>query len=217
VQCAPIIAAPSYRLATVTENLFPAALQDLFSVYHHLISQGFIAENITIAGDSAFGNLGTCFFHSYSYSHLDASHPALVLTYIISQSDLSMPGRVVVFSPDADLTHASSTSMTHELFPLSIYHTCSSQYLGGFSADSPLALGAFIPFNASWPKTLVMTGTADNVAESSRRVASGIKEAGGEVELVKYADLTHGWWMLAHIFPMESDDGLKRLAAFVCS
>ena len=56
----PIIAAPSYRLATVTENLFPAGLQDLFSAYHHLISQGFAAENITIAGDSAGGNMGAC-------------------------------------------------------------------------------------------------------------------------------------------------------------
>jgi acetyl esterase/lipase len=51
----PIIAAPSYRLATVAENLCPAALQDLFSAYHHLISQGFVAENITITGDSAGG------------------------------------------------------------------------------------------------------------------------------------------------------------------
>lgn len=68
----PIIAAPSYRLATVAENLFPAALQDLFSAYHYLISQGFVAENITIAGDSAGGNLGASFNHlscSYSLSH----------------------------------------------------------------------------------------------------------------------------------------------------
>ncbi|KAG1719253.1 uncharacterized protein EDB91DRAFT_476385 [Suillus paluster] len=56
---APIIAAPSYRLATVAENLFPAALQDLFSAYHHLILKGFNAENITITGDSAGGNSGT--------------------------------------------------------------------------------------------------------------------------------------------------------------
>jgi len=59
-----------------------------------------------------------------------------------------------------------------------------------------------------------MTGTADNVAESSRRVV-GIKQAGGEAELVEYADLTHGWWMVAHIFTSQSDDGLKRFAAFV--
>ncbi|KAG1842158.1 Alpha/Beta hydrolase protein [Suillus subalutaceus] len=169
-----IIAAPSYRLATVSENLFPAALQDLFSAYHHLISRGFGAENITIAGDSSGGNL------------------ALVLTYIISQSTLPMPGHVVVFSPDADLTYTSSTSVPHDIFPLSIYEACASQYLGGFSPTNPLASGALIPFIESWPKTLVMTGTADNVADSSRRIVSGIKRAGGIAELVEYAELTHG-------------------------
>ncbi|KAG1883624.1 alpha beta-hydrolase [Suillus subluteus] len=193
---APIIAAPSYRLATVADNLFPAALQDLFSAYHHLILKGFTAENITIAGDSAGGNL------------------ALVLTYIISQSTLPRPGRIVLFSPDADLTYASSTSVPHDIIPLSSYQACSSQYLGNFPANDPLASGILIPFTASWPKTLVMTGTADNVAESSRRIVSGIQDAGGIAELVEYADLTHGWWMFPHIFP-QSDDGVERLAVFV--
>ncbi|KAG1719252.1 uncharacterized protein EDB91DRAFT_1181735 [Suillus paluster] len=126
-----------------------------------------------------------------------------------------MPGHVAVFSPDADLTYTSATSVPHDIFPLSTYPTCSSQYLGDFPANSPLASGTLIPFTASWPKTLVMTGTADNIAESSRTVVSGIKEAGGIAELVEYADLTHGWWMFAHIFTLQSDDGLERLAAFV--
>lgn len=193
---APIIAAPSHRLATVAENLFPAALQDIFSAYHHLILKGFAAENITITGDSAGGNL------------------AVVLTYIISQSTLPMPGRVALFSPDADLTYASYTSIPHDIIPLSTYKACSSQYLGNFPANDPLASGVLVPFTASWPKTLVMTGTADNVAESSRRIVSGIQKAGGIAELVEYTDLTHAWWMFSQIFP-QSDDGLERLAAFV--
>ncbi|KAG2033538.1 hypothetical protein BDR03DRAFT_871751, partial [Suillus americanus] len=53
-----IIAAPSYRLATVADNLFLAALQDLFSAHHRLILKGFTAENITITGDSTGGNPG---------------------------------------------------------------------------------------------------------------------------------------------------------------
>ncbi|KAG1847309.1 hypothetical protein DFJ58DRAFT_891677 [Suillus subalutaceus] len=139
---------------------------------------------------------------------------ALVLTYIISQSTLPRPGHIVLFSPDADLTYASSTSVPHDIIPLSSYQACSSQYLGNFPANDPLASGILIPFTASWPKTLVMTGTADNVAESSRKIVSGIQDAGGIAELVEYADLTHGWWMFPHVFP-QSDDGLERLAVFV--
>ncbi|KAG2068686.1 alpha/beta-hydrolase [Suillus decipiens] len=193
---APIIAAPSHRLATVRENLFPAALQDLFSAYHYLISKGFAAKNITITGDSAGGNL------------------AVILTYIISQSSLQMPGRVVLFSPTADLTYASYTSNPHDIISLSTYQAAFSQYLGNFPANSPLASGVLIPFTASWPKTLVMTGTADNTAASSRIIASRIQEAGGRVELVEYPDLSHAFWMFP-IFFSQSDNGLERLATFV--
>lgn len=192
----PIIAAPSHRLATVPKNLFPAALQDLFSAYHHLILKGFAAKNITITGDSAGGNL------------------ALVLTYVISQSALPMPGRVALFSPNADLTYASYTSIPHDTISLSNYQAFASQYLGNFPANHPLASGILIPFTASWPRTLVMTGTADSCAESSRIVVSRIQKAGGRAELVEYADLTHMCWMVPNFYP-QSDNGLERLAGFV--
>ncbi|KAG1887784.1 Alpha/Beta hydrolase protein [Suillus subluteus] len=192
----PVIAAPSHRLATVPKNLFPAALQDLFSAYHHLILKGFSAENITITGDSAGGNL------------------ALILTYVISQSALPMPGRVALFSPNADLTLASHTSIPHDTIPLSNYQAFTSQYLGNFPANHPLASGILIPFTASWPETLVMTGTADSCAKSSRIVVSRIQQAGGRAELVEYADLTHMCWMVPQFFP-QSDNGLERLAGFV--
>jgi len=138
---------------------------------------------------------------------------ALVLTYIISQSTLLMPECVTLLSPDADLTY-TSTSIPHDIMPLSTYQACSSQYLGSFPANKPLASGILIPFTTNWPKTLVMTGTADNVAESLCRIVTGIQEAGRIAELVEYMDLMHGWWMFPHVFP-QSDDGLERLAVFV--
>ncbi|KAG1751716.1 hypothetical protein EDB19DRAFT_2035780 [Suillus lakei] len=100
---APIIAAPSYRLATVAENLFPTLLQDLFSAYHHLILKGFAAENIAITGNSTGGN------------------SALVLTYIISQSTLPMPRHTILFFPTTNLTFTASTSVPHDIIPLSSY------------------------------------------------------------------------------------------------
>ena len=52
------IIAPCYRLATVPENTYPAALQDILAAYDFVISQGYKPSNITIAGDSAGGNHG---------------------------------------------------------------------------------------------------------------------------------------------------------------
>ena len=55
-----VLIAPSYRLATVPENAFPAALQDLVAAYDYVLDKGYKASNIVIAGDSAGGNHGQC-------------------------------------------------------------------------------------------------------------------------------------------------------------
>ena len=55
-----VLIAPSYRLATVPENTFPAALQDLVAAYDYVLGKGYDASNIVIAGDSAGGNHGQC-------------------------------------------------------------------------------------------------------------------------------------------------------------
>ena len=52
------VIAPCYRLATVAENTFPAALQDILAAYDFVINQGYKPSNITVAGDSAGGNHG---------------------------------------------------------------------------------------------------------------------------------------------------------------
>ncbi|KAG1868452.1 hypothetical protein F4604DRAFT_1682376 [Suillus subluteus] len=138
----------------------------------------------------------------------------IILTYVISQSALPMPGRIALFSPSADLTLASHTSIPHDTIPLSNYQAFTSQYLGNFPANHPLASGILILLMASWPETLVMTGTADSCAESSWIIVSRIQQAGGRAELVEYVDLTHMHWMVPQFFP-QSDNGLERLAGFV--
>ena len=55
-----LLAAPRYRLATVPENAFPAALQDVVAAYDYVLNKGYKASNIVIAGDSAGGNHGQC-------------------------------------------------------------------------------------------------------------------------------------------------------------
>ena len=53
-----VLVAPSYRLATVPENTFPAALQDIVAAYEYVLGKGYKPSNIVIAGDSAGGNHG---------------------------------------------------------------------------------------------------------------------------------------------------------------
>lgn len=54
-----IIIAPAYRLATSPENAFPAAHQDVFTVWQEVVeSHAYQGTDIILAGDSSGGNLG---------------------------------------------------------------------------------------------------------------------------------------------------------------
>lgn len=53
-----IIVAPAYRTALVPDHRYPANVQDVYSAYIHLLRQGYNPKNITVAGESAGGNLG---------------------------------------------------------------------------------------------------------------------------------------------------------------
>ena len=53
-----VLVAPCYRLATVPENTFPAALQDVLAAYQYVLGKGYKASNIVPTGDSAGGNHG---------------------------------------------------------------------------------------------------------------------------------------------------------------
>lgn len=80
-----VLVAPSYRLATVPENTFPAALQDIVAGYDYVLSKGYKTSNTFIAGDSAGGSHGLCarllvgiwkLTAPYS-SGIDPPHPAI--------------------------------------------------------------------------------------------------------------------------------------------
>ncbi|KAI1091035.1 Alpha/Beta hydrolase protein [Rostrohypoxylon terebratum] len=76
-----------YRLAA-PETPFPAALQDVLTSYHYILGLGVPAEDITLVGDSAAGNLMIAF-----------------LRYLeTTATPLPQPGAAMVFSPWVDLT-----------------------------------------------------------------------------------------------------------------
>ncbi|KAF8845247.1 hypothetical protein BDN67DRAFT_1065599 [Paxillus ammoniavirescens] len=162
-----VIDAPCYRLSTVPENLFPAALQDLAAAYDYLISKGYQASNITISGDSGAGG----------------KH-ALLLTYLISQSNRTLPTGIVTIAPAA-------------------IQSVSTMYIrdSGFLPEDGLVPGAYIPFTNSWPKTLIMVGTGDQSIDASRELKNNLK---GLKTPVEYDRVPHGWWAFPGIFPEDS-------------
>ena len=64
-----VVVAPSYRLATIFENTFPAALQDVVAAYDYVLSKGYKASNVILTGASAGGNHGWSIHSPISTRH----------------------------------------------------------------------------------------------------------------------------------------------------
>ena len=98
-----------------------------------------------------------------------------------------------------------------------VYKRVRSAYLGdsGVSPMDPLLSGAFIPFTASWPRTLILVGTADTLIDASRVLRKRLATLQRPVELVEYAERPHGWWVMPHHFLENIQDVVQRIARFV--
>ncbi|MFX1480387.1 MAG: alpha/beta hydrolase, partial [Promethearchaeota archaeon] len=111
-----------YRLAP--EHPFPAALEDCVNAYKWLLSQGFKAKNIVIAGDSAGGNF------------------TLTTLIKLRGEGIELPIGAVALSPATDFTDNSKTIYENArtdpiLADIGIFWWLTS-YLAGADPNNPL-------------------------------------------------------------------------------
>jgi monoterpene epsilon-lactone hydrolase len=198
------VIAPCYRLATVSENTFPAALQDILAAYDFVINQGYKSSNITVAGDSAGGN------------------HAVVLTHLALQSSRLLPNGVIAIAPASlqaydNLSEHAKAQASNDVLTLSMYQLGATAYIGdtGFAPTNPLISGSLISFTESWPKTLILIGTADQLIDASRELEKRLAALKRPVELVEYDERPHCWWGVESVFPQEIQDATERIARFV--
>lgn len=193
--CGQRVQVIDYRLAP--ENPFPAALDDAIAAYLALIDNGFAAEQITLAGDSAGGGLSL----ATAMRLRDEGHP--------------LPGALVLLSPWCDLTLAASSQ------PVSVKETlltwpglarCARLYAGDNVTEpyvSPLH-GDF----SGLPRTQIIVGTEEILLPDSERTFEALRNAGVDAHLTVYEDM----W---HVFPVHAgmlhhaDDAIGRMAAFI--
>ncbi|KAF8141728.1 Alpha/Beta hydrolase protein [Boletus edulis] len=174
----------------------PQALQDLVAAYDHVLGMGYDASNIVIAGDSAGGN------HGHPSRPSPRSVIAIAPSAILSYDDLSAYARA---QADKDIFDVPTLKLMRNM------------YVGdsGVSRMDPLVSGALVPFAASWPRTLILVGTADHLIDGSRELEKRLKAVGRPVELVEYDERPHGWWVMPNIFPENIQDAVQRMAQFV--
>ncbi|TKJ23007.1 MAG: alpha/beta hydrolase [Promethearchaeota archaeon Loki_b32] len=187
-----------YRLAP--EHPFPAQLEDCVNVYRWLLTQGFKAENIVIAGDSAGGNL--------------------TLTSMIKLQDdgIPLPAGAVALSPATDYTDNSETFYKNAktdpiLADIGVFWWLTA-FLAGEDPENPL----ISPLNADLkglPPILLQVSTSEMLYDHSTRFAEKAKAAGVDVTLQEWKDTIHVFQGFGlHDLP-EAKEAIIKIAEFI--
>ncbi|MGI9238050.1 MAG: alpha/beta hydrolase [Woeseiaceae bacterium] len=189
---------PEYRLAP--ENPFPAAINDAVGVYRSLLDDGFSAEDIFIAGDSAGGGL------------------AVATLLSLRHAGLPMPAAAVLLSPYLDVTASGESATTRAdqdpWFDAKDMHIVSDNYCGA-DADlrNPLISPVFANV-AGLPPTLIQVGDDEILLSDSTRFADKMKIAGLEVEIEIWPDMWHVFQLFIGKMP-ESRRAIKRIGEYL--
>jgi acetyl esterase/lipase len=85
-------------------------------------------------------------------------------------------------------------------------------YLQGAAPDDPRASPLY-GSAAGLPPVLLQVGSTELLLDDARRMHERIVAAGGESRLTVYADVAHGWHLLAPHLP-EAERAVGEVAAF---
>ncbi|KAI0695948.1 alpha/beta-hydrolase [Cerioporus squamosus] len=214
------VLAVEYRLSAAhpdpPANPFPAALLDCLAAYQYLIKDlGFDVKNITVAGDSAGGNIAFALVRHLVESAIPGLPP---------------PGRLLSCSAWLDLSesHNEPGSSLHRnrrndilgmgpqypraayLGPLDIEEAKTNRYISPISPHFDGTQGLFKGF----PRTYISAGGLETLLDDSIRVAEKLKEDGVDVVLDVDPDSIHDFTVFAWHEP-ERTQGLKRFARWL--
>jgi acetyl esterase/lipase len=186
-----------YRLAP--EHPFPAALNDVKSVYEGLLNVGLDSDDIVLLGDSAGGGL------------------ALATTMFLRDSQISMPKAIALLSPWTDLTMSSESCVQKaDVDPINSYDfdkMCAMDYAGSEALTncliSPL-YGDYIDV----PPIFIHSGTEDIGRDDSIRTAEKAKEAGVDVTFKLWEGMFHDFTVFYMLTP-EGKQSFNKLVDFI--
>ncbi len=191
------VLAVNYRLAP--EHPYPAAVEDGVAAYRWLLAQGYAADRISIAGDSAGGGL------------------TIAVLVTLRDAGESMPACAVPISPWTDM-ECSGDSITSRaavdpMVQKEILLEMGGVYLNGADPKDPLAS----PLNADFsglPPLLIQVGDAEVLLDDSTRLEDKMKAAGVDVTVEVWDEMVHVWHLFAPILD-KGQEAIDGLGAFV--
>lgn len=182
--------AVDYRLAP--EHVYPAAVDDSICAYLWLLNNGYSADKIVIAGDSAGGGL-------------------TVATLVgLRDGNHSLPAAGVCISPWVDLEATGETYQSRkDIDPMVSYELIApmgKMYIG----DGDIKSSTASPIHADLsglPALLIQVGSAETLFSDSDTLAKNARAVGVETILEEWQDMIHVW----HLFFPQLSDGRKAI------
>jgi monoterpene epsilon-lactone hydrolase len=191
--------AVDYRLAP--ETRFPGAFDDCLAAYAWLATDdGVATESIAVLGDSAGGNL------------------ALAVTVAARDRGLSLPSRVALISPFADLTlSGASIHERADLDPFvtrALLQSMATDYLAGADPADPRCSTVFADLKAI-PPLFIQVGEREILYDDATRIRDHAVAAGVEVTFESWKHGIHVWPVFVASGLPESAQAIEHLATFL--
>ncbi len=188
-----------YRLAP--EHPFPAAVDDAAAAWRWLLQQGFAANRLAIAGDSAGGGL------------------AIATLVNLRDKQLGLPACAVALSPWVDLEGLGNSITTRaEQDPMVQKDGLlwmAKMYLNGKDPRTPLAAPLYADLK-DLPPVLIQVGSAETLLDDAIRIAEKMHAAGVDARLAIWPNMLHVFPLFAPVLS-EGRDGCIQIGNFIRS
>lgn len=178
----------SYEYRLAPEHPYPAAFEDILQVWDFLMLQGYGADDVIVAGDSAGGNL------------------TLELMLQLKAQERKRPCAAVLFSPWTDMTAtADSYQSQKEEDPILTYDyiiTVRNAYAPAPDTDfSDYKYSPLFGDLSDFPPTLIQVGEKEILYDDSKRLYDKLIKQGCTATLQSFPD---GWHVFQQMpFPLS--------------
>ena len=165
-----------YRMPPL--NPFPAGLDDVVTVYQHLLGNR-PAKSMALGGTSAGGGL------------------ILAAVHKLIELGLDLPGALYTGTPWTDLTKTGDSYYTNEGIDRllvtydGLLEGAARLYAGDNDLKDPLISPVYGDFDG-FPPTFLVTGTRDLFLSNTARVHIALRAAGAVADLFVYEGASHG-------------------------